>query len=317
MFNRTAHLSRTTRRSVALVTGVALTLALAACSSDSSDSTDADTAATVENGDLQDVTIGVHSGWDEGIAVSYLFKSILEDEGYTVEATEADAGIVYTGLTGGDFDVNFDMWLPNTHKDYLDEYGDDMEQLGAWYTEAKLTIAVNEDAPITSLDELAANADAFDNRLVGIEAGAGLTGITEDVAIPAYGLEDMDFVVSSTPAMLAELKGATDAGENVAVTLWAPHWAYDAFPIRDLEDPEGAMGEAEEINSVGRTGFAEDYPTLASWIGAFTLTDEQLFSLENIMFNENEGNDNEGSVTEWLDANPTFVDDLKAAADAS
>jgi glycine betaine/proline transport system substrate-binding protein len=317
MSNRTAQLSRSTRRSTALVTGVALTLALAACSSDSSDSSDTETAATVENGDLADVTIGIHSGWDEGIAVSHLFKAILEDEGYTVETGTADAGVVYTGLTGGDYDVNFDMWLPNTHKDYLEQYGDDMEQLGAWYTNAKLTIAVNEDSPITSLDELAENADVFGNRLVGIEAGAGLTAITQDEAIPTYELEDMEFVISSTPAMLAELKGATDAGENVAVTLWAPHWAYDAFPIRDLEDPEGAMGEAEEINSVGRTGFTEDYPTLASWIGAFELTDEQLFSLENIMFNENEGSDNDASVDEWLEANPTFVDDLKAAADAS
>jgi len=116
--------------------------------------------------------------------------------------------------------------------------------------------------------------------------------------------------------MLAELKGATDAGEDIAVTLWRPHWAYDAYPVRDLEDPEGLLGEAEEINSVGREDFAKDYPTAASWIGAFKLTDEQLFSLENIMFNENNGSDPDASAKEWLEQNPTFVDDLKAAAEA-
>ena len=140
--------------------------------------------------------------------------------------------------------------------------------------------------------------------------------MTQDEAIPGYGLEGMDFVISSTPAMLAELKGATDAGDDVAVTLWRPHWAYDAFPIRDLEDPQGLMGDAEEINSVGRADFAADYPTAASWIGAFELTDEQLFSLENIMFNENAGSDNDASAEQWLEENPTFVDDLKAAAEA-
>lgn len=271
-------------------------------------------ADAVTNGDLPEVSIGIHTGWDEGIAVSHLFKAILEDEGYTVTTTEADPGIVYTGLTGGDFDVNFDMWLPNTHADYLKTYGGEMEQLGAWYDDAKLTIAVNEDSPITSLDELAANADLFGNRLVGIESGAGLTAVTQDAAIPGYGLSGMDFLISSTPAMLAELKGATDAGEDIAVTLWRPHWAYDEYPVRDLEDPKGLMGEAEEINSVGRLGFTEDYPTLASWIAAFTLDDEQLFSLENIMFNEAGGSDNDGSARTWLDQNPTFVDDLKAAA---
>lgn len=272
---------------------------------------------TVANGDLAEVAIGVHAGWDEGIAVSHLFSVVLEDEGYTVTSTEADPGVVYTGLTGGDFDVNFDMWLPSTHADYLAQYGGEMEQLGAWYDDARLAVAVNEDSPITSLDELAANADVVGNTLVGIESGAGLTRVTQDEVIPTYGLESMDYLTSSTPAMLAELQGATDAGEDIAVTLWSPHWAYDAYPIRDLEDPEGALGEAEEITSVGRTGFTADYPTLASWIEAFEMDDEQLFSLENIMFNENAGGDNDASARQWLAANPTFVDDLKAAAAAA
>ena len=306
MFNRSTH--RT-----ALVAGsLAVALGLAACSSDS----DASDAPRLDNGDLETISIGVHTGWDEGIAVSHLFKVMLEDEGYTVDTTEAEAGVVYTGLTGGDFDVNFDMWLPNTHADYLEQYGDEMEMLGVWYDDAKLTIAVNEDSPITSLDELATQADTVGNRIVGIESGAGLTRVTQDDVIPGYGLEDMEFIVSSTPAMLAELKGATDAGEDIAVTLWRPHWAYDAYPVRDLEDPKGLLGEAEEINSVGREDFAKDYPTAASWIGAFKLTDEQLFSLENIMFNENNGSDPDASAKEWLEQNPTFVDDLKAAAEA-
>lgn len=308
MFNRTA------RRTTIVASGLALTLGLAACSSDSSEATDED-APRLENGDLTNLSIGIHSGWDEGIAVSHLFKVMLEEEGYTVEAEVADPGIVYTSVAGGDYDVNFDMWLPATHADYLDQYGEDLEQLGVWYDDAKLTIAVNEDSPATSLADLAENADAYGNRLVGIEAGAGLTRITEDEVIPTYGLEGMDYVISSTPTMLAELKGATEAGENVAVTLWRPHWAYDEYPIRDLEDPEGALGDAEEIHTVGRTGFAEDYPTVASWIAAFTLTDEQLFSLENLMFNENEGTQNDESAAQWLEDNPDFVEDLKAAAE--
>lgn len=294
-----------------------LTLGLAACSSDGdASSAGTDASDRLDNGDLSSISIGIHSGWDEGIAVSHLFTVMLEDEGYEVETGEAEAGLVYAGLAGGDYDVNFDMWLPSTHSDYLARYGDDLEQLGVWYDDAKLTIAVNEDAPITSLDELAAHADAFGGRIVGIESGAGLTRITQDEAIPAYGLEDLDFVISSTPAMLAELKGATDAGEDVVVTLWRPHWAYDEYPIRDLEDPQGAMGAAEEIHTVGRAGFAADYPTLASWIAAFSLTDEQLFSLENRMFNEDGGADPDASARAWLDEHPTFVEDLVAAAAA-
>ncbi|WP_188037390.1 glycine betaine ABC transporter substrate-binding protein [Actinotalea sp. JY-7885] len=299
------HLRRTTAAAASLV---AATLALTACTGGDTD------GGQTATGDQKDVTIAVHNGWDEGIAVSHLWAELLESEGYDVELEMADAGPVYTGIAGGQFDVNVDTWLPLTHGDYLEEYGDDLELLGAWYDDAVLTIAVNEDAPLTSLAELGQNADVFGGRLVGIEPGAGLTRITKDEVIPTYGLEGMDFVESSTPAMLAELTGATDAGRNIAVTLWRPHWAYDAFPIRDLEDPEGALGEAERIESVGRTGFAEDFPQLAAWLAEFTLTDEQLFSLENIMFNELGGKDNEAAVERWLEENPDFFPGIKDAA---
>ena len=301
-------MSRTTTRTItAAAAAAALTLGLAACA-------DGD-GGTAGDGDQQDVTIAIHNGWDEGIAVSYLWANLLESEGYTVEMEYADPGVVYTGLAGGGYDVNFDMWLPITHEDYLEQFGDDMELLGSWYDDAKLTIAVNEDSPVPSLTELADAADEFDNRLVGIEPGAGLTRITKDEVIPTYGLEGMEFIESSTPAMLAELTGATDAGRNIVVTLWRPHWAYDAFPIRDLEDPELSLGEAERIEMAGRSGFNEDFPQLAAWLAVFELTDEQLFSLENIMFNENNGEDNEGSVEQWLDENPGFFDAIKDAAD--
>ena len=298
---------RKSRIITAAVAGIALTAGLAACGSD-------DGGGGSATDDQQDVTIAIHNGWDEGIAVSYLWANLLESEGYSVELEYADPGVVYSSLAGGGYDVNFDMWLPITHEDYLEQFGDDLELLGSWYDDAKLTIAVNEDAPVTSLAELGDAADEFGGRLVGIESGAGLTRITKDEVIPTYGLEDMEFIESSTPAMLAELTGAIDEGRNVAVTLWRPHWAYDAFPIRDLEDPEGALGDAERIEMAGRAGFSDDFPQFASWLAAFSLTDEQLFSLENIMFNESNGEENEASVEQWLEMNPDFFDEIKESA---
>ena len=123
----------------------------------------------------------------------------------------------------------------------------------------------------------------------------------------ARNLEGMELVISSTPAMLAELKGAIDRGDNIAVTLWRPHWAYEAFPIKDLEDPEGAMGEADDIYTYGTAGFSQEYPEVAEWIGGFTLTHDQLHELENIMFNELDGTDNEAAVDQWLEAHPDLV----------
>ena len=302
------------RRGVLLAGAAVTALMLAACADDEGNGSSSGTGDTEPS---KEITIGSFNGWEEGIAATYLWKAALEERGYDVTVQFADVGPLYLGMAEGDYDIGFDAWLPTTHEDYWAEHGDQLEDLGVWYDDAPLTIAVNEDAPIQSLAELADAADQFDNRIVAIEAGSGLNRITQESVIPTYGLEDMDFIESSTPAMLAELQGAIDRGDNIVVTLWQPHWAYDAFPIRNLEDPENALGDPEEIHAFGRPGFSEDFPEVAAWVGDFSLTGEQLHSLENVMFNENEAASEaeyEASVKQWLEQNPGFLDEIATAA---
>ncbi|WP_371031048.1 glycine betaine ABC transporter substrate-binding protein [Pseudoclavibacter sp. JSM 162008] len=292
-----------------IITGIAAAsaaaLALTGCSGDTA-------AETLENGDQADVTIAVFNGWDEGIAASELWKAILTEKGYDVELEYADPAPVFSGLSTGDYDVTLDTWLPITHSDYVEEYGDDIVDLGAWNDEASLTIAVNEDSPITSLDELAGAADQFGNTIIGIEPGAGLTRVTQDDVIPGYGLEGMNYQTSSTAAMLTELQTATNNGENIVVTLWRPHWAYDAFPVRDLEDPQGLLGDSEGIHSYSKADFQETHPTVAGWLQNFKMDSEQLYSLENLMFNENDTDDYAPMVEQWISENQEYVDSLTA-----
>ncbi|WP_022886318.1 glycine betaine ABC transporter substrate-binding protein [Glaciibacter superstes] len=294
-----------------LLTGLALgamaTLGLTACAAGGS----GESSDGPANGDKKDLTIAVFNGWPEGEAVSYLWKSILDEKGYDVTLEYADAAPTYTGISAGDYDMVMDTWLPITHKTYMEKYGDDLVDLGVWNTEAANTIAVNADAPIDSLEELAAHADEFGNRIVGIEPGAGLTEATENEVIPGYGLEKMEYLTSSTPAMLSELKAATDAGENIVVTLWRPHWAYDEFPIKDLEDPKGTLGAAESIHTIGTTTFTKDYPALTEWIEGFKMDSELLFSLENVMFNGDASSDDYMPIVEkWITENQDYVDGL-------
>jgi glycine betaine/proline transport system substrate-binding protein len=111
--------------------------------------------------------------------------------------------------------------------------------------------------------------------------------------------------------MLAELSAALDAGENIAVTLWRPHWAYDEFPIRDLADPEGTLGDSESIHSIARTGFEDDFPQLTEWIQNFEMSSELLYELENVMFNVDEvPSDFTAVVEQWIADNQEYVDGL-------
>ncbi len=282
--------------------------ALAGCSAS------AEPAATVANGDQQDITIAVFTGWPEGEAVSLLWQNALEAQGYNVNLEYSDVTPGFAGLTTGDYDLNLDVWLPTTHADRVAEYGADIVDLGAWNTDATLSVAVNADAPIDSLEELAANADQFNNTIIGIEPGAGLTGITEDAVIPGYGLEGMTFTTSSTAGMLAELTAATSAGENIVVTLWHPHWAYEAFPLKDLADPQGALGAAEGLHSYSRTGFTDDAPVAAGWISNFTMETAMLDSLQNVLFNgDSDSSDYPKIVADWAAENQSFVDGLTAS----
>jgi len=291
------------KRSISLAAGAIAVLAMTACASP---------AETVGNGnrDKKDLTLAVFNGWDEGVAASELWKVILEKEGYKVDLEDADVAPVFSGLSTGDYDLSLDVWLPNTHASYLKEYGEDIVDLGAWNEEAKLTIAVNEDAPIDSLAELAENADQFNNRIVGIEPGAGLTTATDEKVIPAYGLEKMEFLTSSTAAMLTELTAATDRGENIVVTLWEPHWAYSALPIKTLKDPEGTLKSVESLHSFASADFENDFPQAATWLKGFDMDLDKLQSLEQAMFVDYDGDDYGPVVKKWIKNNQEYVDSL-------
>ena len=69
------------------------------------------------------ITIG-YIPWDEAIAASYLWKNILEDQGYEVELKNVEVGRDLPGAGGGDVDLFLDSWLPQTHASYWARYGD-------------------------------------------------------------------------------------------------------------------------------------------------------------------------------------------------
>jgi glycine betaine/proline transport system substrate-binding protein len=294
--------------------GVALVLALAGiagvgCAADDGGDNGADAGG--DNGATAGGTIRIGwIPWDEDIAATYLWKRILEDEGYTVELTQLDVAPVFEGVASGDLDLFLDAWLPATHSDYWAEYSDRLESLSVWYDNGLLTWAVPEYLDVDSIADLVGRADEFDGRIVGIEPGAGLTRVSREDVIPGYGLDDYELVEGSTPAMLAELDRATKDEAPIVVTLWRPHWAYSVFPIKDLADPEGLLGEAEEIHTVARAGFSDEFPEVTSWLQAFRMNDDQLASLEDLVINEYGAGQEEAAVEEWLTdpANRALVD---------
>lgn len=285
--------------------GLAALLVLATACGGQSATVDSDSGGT--RADPGSLSIALVPGWDEDVAVTYLWKAVLEERGYEVDVREAEIAATFAGVAGGRTDLYFDAWLPTTHQSYWDELGEDLEIVGIWYAPARNNLTVPEAlTEVNTIADLAEHAAEFDNRIVGIEAGAGLMRLTREEVMPVYGLDGFELTENSSAAMLAELQAAVEANEPIVVPLWEPHWAYAAMSLKVLEDPEGAFGEPDEIDIVATRGFSEEQPEVAEWLGRFGLTADELGTLQLLIREMGEGNEQE-AAEEWIADNEALV----------
>jgi glycine betaine/proline transport system substrate-binding protein len=274
-----------------------------------SDDESADAEGALQGSDVGDgraIEIG-WIPWEEDIAATNLWHVILEENGFEVTQTQTDVGPVFDGVATGELDLFLDAWLPSTHEDYWDEYSDQLEDLGAWLDQAPLTWVVPEYVEdINSIEDLQGNADMFDGQIVGIEPGSGLARISEEEVMPTYGLEDeYTHVTSSTAAMLAELEASISAEEPVLVTLWEPHPAYGRFDLKNLEDPENALGDPDEIRNIAREGFSDEFPEVAQALENMDIEADVLADLTVTVLDE--ADTELDGARQWLEENVDVV----------
>ena len=239
-----------------------------------------------------------------GIAITHLTKEILTEQGFQVEILNADIAPVFTALARGKADVFMDSWLPVTHADYFEKYGNRLEMLGQVYDSARIGLVVPTYVTINSLEELNAHKERFGGEIVGIAAGTGLMRCSE-TALTDYGL-DYKLLYSSGPAMTALLKKAIDQRKWIVVTGWTPHWKFDRFDLKFLKDPKNVYGEAEQIHSIARRGFSHDHPYAAAIIRNIHLEDKDISSLMRAI-NDTKRTEKD-AVREWMKTHRELVD---------
>src|SRR5699024_7170928 len=91
----------------------------------------------------------------------------------------------------------------------------------------------------------------------------------------------------------------------IVVTLWTPHWTFNQFDLKILDDPQSAFGEPDDVLSVSRTVFQEDSPTAYELINQFSITKEDT---QEMMFNVQEGMDAEAAAQQFMEENPDLVE---------
>ena len=244
-----------------------------------------------------------YANWSEGIAMTNLAKVIFEDQGYEVKLLNADLAPIFASLSRKKADVFMDVWMPVTMADYMQEYGDKLEVIGNIYDNARIGLVVPEYVTINSIEELNAEKARFSGEIVGIDAGAGIMKAT-DQALKDYQL-DYKLLTSSGPAMTASLKKAIDKNEWIVVTGWTPHWMFDRFKLKMLEDPKKVYGEAENVKVIAWKGFSEKDPFAATILANLHLTNEQISSLMSAV--ENTVNTEGEAARLWMHAHWDIV----------
>ncbi|OFR35114.1 glycine/betaine ABC transporter substrate-binding protein [Aerococcus sp. HMSC061A03] len=244
--------------------------------------------------------------WDTEVASTNIIAEVLRREGYDVTITPLDNAIMWSAVATGEADGMVGAWLPQTHGPQFEQYGDQMEDLGPNLEGAKIGMVVPEYMDVNSIEDLSNEAGSV---ITGIEPGAGVVAATEDAVAQYPNLADWTVETSSSGAMTTALGQAISNEDEIVVTGWSPHWKFQAYDLKYLEDPKGVYGGEETINTMVRQGFKEDHPRAYQILDQFNWS---LDDMESVMLEISNGKDPQQAAIEWIDANPDKVEEWLA-----
>lgn len=249
----------------------------------------------------------VYVDWDCAVASSNLVKAVLEERyGYRVELLPVSQEAMWASVASGAADAMVAAWLPDTHADMYAKVKNKVEMLGKLVGGARLGLAVPDYVSLRSIDELGANADRFNGRIVGIDPGAGIMRLTAK-ALKDYEITQLQLVPGSGPSMAASLAEAIRAHEWIVVTAWSPHWMFSRWPMHYLDDPLGSLGKDESIFKIGREGLKKDHPEAWAFLSNFRFEDAT--QLQRLMdWNQQRGSDPVQNAHRFMKENPRLAD---------
>lgn len=266
---------------MALAGVLAGSFALAGCSpSGSSDKGAATASAPATASTAKAGTVGGKSiklayvEWSSCVAATNVVRAALEQQGYEVKTVSVSAAAMYAAVADGDADATVCAWLPSTQANYYDKTKAKLDNLGANMVGTQLGLVVPDYVTIDSIEQLKDNAAKFQDRIIGIDPGAGEMGLTQKV-VKDYGLP-LKLIDGSGATMTAALKSAIDNQQWIVVTGWTPHWMWARWKLKYLKDPKGIYGTAESIDTLVRQGLKADSPEAYALLDGFSWTPAQM-----------------------------------------
>lgn len=251
-------------------------------------------------------------GWTDITATNGVASVVASALGYAPDVKTLSVPIGYESMKNGEIDVFLGNWMP-AQQHFIDDLtkADAIEHLVQNLTGAKFTLAVPTATAATGVKDfadLAANAEAFDQTIYGIESGAPANAsIQKMIDSNDFGLKDWTLVESGEQAMLAQVERAVKDGKGIVFLAWAPHPMNTNFDLTYLSGGDAYFGPdfgGAQVHTLARKGWPAACPNAA-----------KLFT--NLVFEvdmENElmgailgGTDSREAATAWIKAHPDVL----------
>ncbi|APE43914.1 glycine/betaine ABC transporter substrate-binding protein [Sulfitobacter alexandrii] len=269
--------------------------------------------ASVAAADCDTVTFS-DVGWTDITATTAAATTVLEALGYDTDIKILSVPVTYTSMASGDIDVFLGNWMPTMEAD-IAKYREEgsVDTVRANLEGAKYTLAVNKaaaDLGITSFDAIAANADALDGKIYGIEPGNdGNRLIQSMIEEDAFGLKDFEVVESSEQGMLAQVQRQTRRDEPIVFLGWEPHPMNANFELTYLEGGDDYFGPnlgGATVYTNTRAGYVEECPNVGKLLQNMSFS----LAMENEIMGAilDDGEDPADAAEAWLKANTGVLD---------
>lgn len=210
-------------------------------------------------------------GWADITSTNAMLGVVLKALGYQQKVETLAVPVTFEGLKNGQLDVFLGNWMPAQERFVtpLTDAGS-LEVIKRNLDGIRFTLAVPDyvaSAGIKDFADLAANAEKFDKKIYGIEAGAPANqNIQKMIDADDFGLKDWTLVESSEQGMLSQVDKAKRSGAWIVFLAWEPHPMNAKYAPSYLSGGDAYFGAnygAASVHTVTRRGFTQDCPNLA------------------------------------------------------
>ena len=253
-------------------------------------------------------------GWTDITATTAAASVVLDALGYDTETKILAVPVTYTSMASGDIDVFLGNWMPTMEGD-IAKYREEgsVDTVRANLEGAKYTLAVNKaaaDMGIKTFADIAANKDALEGEIYGIEPGNdGNRLIQSMIDENAFDLGEFEVVESSEQGMLAQVQRATRKEEPVVFLGWEPHPMNANFDLTYLEGGDDYFGPdlgGATVYTNTRAGFVEECPNLGKFLNNLEFTLEMENEIMGAILDD--GEKPEEAAAAWIKANSDVLD---------